>query len=234
MLAIFRRELGSYFSSPIGYIFLAVYYLFSGYFFLGTTLVADTNSLSGVFQSLFTVLMFIVPLLTMRLMSEDKKLKTDQLLLTSPLNLSSLVYGKFFAALIVFLVGVAITPVYALIINIFAQPEWIVVIGNLVGLILLGAALISIGLFISSLTENQLIAAIGGFAIMMIFMLIDGLSSVIPIDIVKKIIDGISFSTRYGEFTTGIFNISSVLYFISVVVIFNFFTVRVLEKKRWS
>ena len=107
-------------------------------------------------------------------------------------------------------------------------------LGNVLGLLLLGAALISIGLFISSLTENQVVAAVGSFAIMMIIMMLDGVISAISWEWLTAIMNIISFSTRYTDFTNGIFDISNVLFFISVAVIFNFLTVRVLEKKRWS
>ncbi len=234
MLAIFRREVSTYFTSPIGYIFLAVYYFFSGYYFYGYNLYMGTTDMSMVFQALFSVLMFIVPILTMRLLSEDKRQKTDQALLTAPVRLSSIVVGKFLAAFLIFAIGVAMTLVYAVVMSAFAQPDWIMVLGNVLGLLLLGAALISIGLFISSLTENQVVAAVGSFAIMMIIMMLDGVISAISWEWLTAIMNIISFSTRYTDFTNGIFDISNVLFFISVAVIFNFLTVRVLEKKRWS
>ncbi|HIT09426.1 MAG TPA: ABC transporter permease subunit [Candidatus Merdivicinus faecavium] len=233
MLAILKREMSNYFTSPIGYIFLAVFYFFSGMFFT-SVLAANTTDITYVFSSLFTVLIFIIPLLTMRSMSEDKKQKTDQLLLTSPLNLSGLVAGKFLAAFLMYCIALAVTVVYSLILAAFAVPEWPVVIGNILGALLLGAALISIGVFISSLTENQLIAAVGSFAVMMFILMIDGFASLIPVTQIASIITSLSFMSRYNDFVTGILNISNILFFISVAVVFNFFTVRVLEKRRWG
>ena len=233
MLAILKREMSNYFTSPIGYIFLAVFYFFSGMFFT-SVLAANTTDITYVFSSLFTVLIFIIPLLTMRSMSEDKKQKTDQLLLTSPLNLSGLVAGKFLAAFLMYCIALAVTVVYSLILAAFAVPEWPVVIGNILGALLLGAALISIGVFISSLTENQLIAAVGSFAVMMFILMIDGFASLIPVTQIASIITSLSFMSRYNDFVTGILNISNTLFFISVEVVFNFFTVRVLEKRRWG
>ena len=233
MLAILKREMSNYFTSPIGYIFLAVFYFFSGMFFT-SVLAANTTDITYVFSSLFTVLIFIIPLLTMRSMSEDKKQKTDQLLLTSPLNLSGLVAGKFLAAFLMYCIALAVTVVYSLILAAFAVPEWPVVIGNILGALLLGAALISIGFFISSLTENQLIAAVGSFAVMMFILMIDGFASLIPVTQIASIITSLSFMSRYNDFVTGILNISNILFFISVAVVFNFFTVRVLEKRRWG
>ena len=233
MFAILKREMQNYFASPIGYIFLAVFYFFAGMFF-SSVLYSNTTDITYVFSSLFTVLIFIIPLLTMRSMSEDKKQKTDQLLLTSPLNLTGLVVGKFLAAFLMYCIALAVTVVYALILATFAAPEWTVVVGNIFGALILGAALISIGVFISSLTENQLIAAVGSFAVMMFIMMIDGFASLIPVDFISNIILSLSFMSRYEDFVAGILNISNVLFFVSIAVVFIFLTVRVLEKRRWS
>lgn len=233
MFAILKREMSNYFTSPIGYIFLAVFYFFSGMFFT-SVLSANTTDITYVFSSLFTVLVFIIPLLTMRSMSEDMKQKTDQLLLTAPVKLGGLVIGKFLAAFLMYCIALAVTVVYSLILAAFAVPEWPVVIGNILGALLLGAALIAIGVFISSLTENQLIAAVGSFAVMMFILLIDGFASLIPVTQISTFITSLSFMNRYNDFVTGILNISNILFFISVAVVFIFFTVRVLEKRRWG
>lgn len=233
MLAVIRREMSNYFTSPIGYIFLAVFYFFSGMFFTNV-LAYNSTDITNVFSGLFTVLMFIIPLLTMRSMSEEKKQKTDQLLLTSPIKLGNLVIGKFLAAFIIYCIALAITVVYSIILAVYETPEWSVVVGNIFGALLLGAALIAIGVFISSLTENQLIAAIGSFAVMMFIMMIDSFASLIPVEFISNILLKISFMTRYTDFVNGILNFANVLFFLSIAVIFNFFTVRILEKKRWS
>ena len=233
MFAILKRELSAYFASPIGYIYLAVFYVFSGYFFFGV-LYSNTTSLSNVFNGMFTIIMLLIPILTMRLLSEDRKSKTDQALLTAPINLISLVMGKFLSALIVYALGVAITLVYAIIIATFARPDWMVICGNIVGMLLLGAALIAIGMFISALTENQVIAAVGGFAAGFSLILVDSLSTLVTIDWLSSFISGLSFMVRYDEFTSGILDISNVLFFVSVCAVFIFFTVRVFEKRRWS
>ena len=233
MFAILKRELSAYFASPIGYIYLAVFYVFSGYFFFGV-LYSNTTSLSNVFNGMFTIIMLLIPILTMQLLSEDRKNKTDQALLTAPINLISLVMGKFLSALIVYALGVAITLVYAIIIATFARPDWMVICGNIVGMLLLGAALIAIGMFISALTENQVIAAVGGFAAGFSLILVDSLSTLVTIDWLSSFISGLSFMVRYDEFTSGILDISNVLFFVSVCAVFIFFTVRVFEKRRWS
>ena len=233
MFAVLKRELSAYFSSPIGYIYLAVFYVFSGYFFFGV-LYSNTTSLSNVFNGMFTIIMLLIPILTMRLMSEDPKNKTDQALLTAPISLLSLVLGKFLSALIVYCLGVAITLVYAIVIATFAPPDWTVVFGNVLGMLLLGAALIAIGMFISALTENQVIAAVGGFAVGFSLILVNSLASLISTEWLKKFVSGLSFMERYDEFTNGILDISNIFFFISICAVFVFFTVRVFEKRRWS
>lgn len=233
MFAVLKRELSAYFSSPIGYIYLAVFYVFSGYFFFGV-LYSNTTSLSNVFNGMFTIIMLLIPILTMRLMSEDLKNKTDQALLTAPISLLSLVLGKFLSALIVYCLGVAITLVYAIVIATFAPPDWTVVFGNVLGMLLLGAALIAIGMFISALTENQVIAAVGGFAVGFSLILVNSLAALISTEWLKKFVSGLSFMERYDEFTNGILDISNIFFFISICAVFVFFTVRVFEKRRWS
>ena len=235
MLAILKRELNSYFTSPIGYVYLAVFYFFSGMFFY-SVLYSNSTDISYVFSGLFTVLLFIVPLLTMRLLSEEKKQKTDQLLLTSPVSLTGLVVGKFLAALCMYAIGLAITVVYSLILAGFASPQWMVIIGNIFGTLLLGAALISIGLFISSMTENQMIAAVGSFAVMMFILMMDSFAGILPasLSFIGTLLTKLSFMTRYNELVSGVLNIGTVLFFVSVAVIFNFLTIRVLEKRRWG
>ena len=234
MLAIFKRELKAYFTSPLGYVFLAIFYAFSGIFFWIFSLEMGTTDLSTAFLLMFIVLMVFVPLLTMRLLSEDKKQKTDQLTLTAPISLFGIVMGKFLAAYAIFAAGVAVMPVYGFVMSSFAKVSWLPIWGNTLGLLLLGGIFVSGGLFVSALTENQMIAAIGGFFINLMVLLLDTLIGMIPSGIVKTVLGSISIYSRYAEITNGIFSLSSVIFFLSVTFIFLFLTVRVLEKKRWA
>ena len=234
MAAILKRELNAYFSSAIGYIFLAVFYAFAGFYFFLSNVLGNTTDMRSFFSSMFSVIMFLIPILTMRLMSEDKKLRTDQALLTAPVGLYSIVLGKYLSAVIMYLVAMAITVVYAVVLAAFAPIDLSLFVGNLLGAIFLGLALIAIGVFISSLTESQVIAAVASFAVMMGLMLIDTLSSVMPTQFLQDLVYGLSFYTRYANFTLGLLNIADVIFFLSVSGLFIFFTVRVLEKKRWS
>ena len=234
MFAIFKRELKAYFTSPLGYVFLAIFYAFSGLFFYIFSLSVGSTDISSVFLMLFIVLMVFVPLLTMRLLSEDKKQKTDQLILTAPVSLLSIVMGKFLAAYAIFAIGVAVMPVYGFVMSTFATVSWLPIWGNTVGLLLLGGIFVSIGLFISSLTENQMIAAIGGFFINLMILLMNTLKSALPNGFLQDVLSSISVYSRYSEITSGIFSLSSLIFFVSVIFIFLFLTVRVLEKRRWA
>lgn len=235
MTAIFKRELRSYFSSPLGYIFLAVMWVASGFFFFNM-LSYSMSYIEFVFSSLFTITMVIIPILTMRLLSEDKKGKTDQLLFTSPVNTSGVVWGKYLAALVMFFIGISMTLVFIIVLATFTVPNWNIFLGNFLAIALLGGALISIGLFVSSLTESQMIAAIVSFVIALFIMMIDTIAQLIPpsLSFFQTVIKQISFQTRYNDLVSGILDISHVIFFLSVIVIFNFLTVRLLERKRWS
>ena len=234
MFAIFKRELRAYFTSPLGYVFLAIFYAFSGLFFYIFALSVGSTDISSVFLMMFMVLMIFVPLLTMRLLSEDKKQKTDQLTLTAPVSLLSIVMGKFLAAYAIFAIGVAVMPVYGFVMSTFATVSWLPIWGNTVGLLLLGGIFVSIGLFVSSLTENQMIAAIGSFFINLMILLMNILTSALPSGFFQDVLSSISVYSRYSQITNGIFSLSSLIFFISVIFIFLFLTVRVLEKRRWA
>lgn len=234
MFAIMRRELLSYFTSPLGYVFVAVFYLFSGIFLLLFTLSVQSADMSMVYTGMFFVMMIMVPILTMRLMAEENKQKTDQLLLTAPISLPRLVMGKFFSALAVVLACVLIFAVYGIVLSFFASVNWAVIWGNIVGMALLGSLFVSAGLFVSTLTENQMIAAVGGIGLNIGFILIDSFAAFMPTQLLADALRSLSFFSRYSEFTVGIFSLSNIFFFVSVSFIFIFLTVRVLEKRRWA
>lgn len=234
MSAILKREARAYFDSLIGYIYLTAFFAASGLLFSVSSLQYGSTDMGSMFSSLFYILLVLIPILTMRTLSEEKRQKTDQLLLTAPISLTALVVGKFLAAALIYALGVGMTLIYAVVVSFFGTVSWLTVFGNVVGMLLLGAAYISVGMFISSLTENQVIAAIGGFACMVALFLTSAIASIIPIKWISDIFMKLSFSVRYTPFTYGLFDFSNVLFFISATVIFLFLTVRVLERRRWS
>lgn len=154
--------------------------------------------------------------------------------MTAPVNLSSIVIGKFLAAFCVLAIGIAVILVYAIVLAIFATMEWAVILGSLLGTLLMGAALISIGMFISALTENQIIAYLGGFILGLAFMVLNVFEYMVPAGFIRELFGSLAFYDRYYPLTAGIFNAADLLYFISFIVVFSFLTMRVLEKRRWA
>lgn len=235
MGAVFRREFKSFFTNPIGYVVLAVMFCASGLFFFVYNMANGLSSLSYLYNSLFTIVLLIVPFLTMRLFSEEKRQKTDQALLTAPTGLTGIVLGKFFAALALFALALSITLVYALIIALKVTPDWLVIAGNFLGLLLVGGMMISIGLMISALTESQVIAALGTLAVSVILMSVDMLGSIFSsITWLADAIDFLSVNTRYSNFTVGLIEYDNIIFFLSLQALFIFITVRVLDSKRWK
>lgn len=234
MGAIFRREVLSYFTSPIGYIFLAAFYASSAVIFSVNSLENGSTKLDSVFAQLMIILIVLIPILTMRTISEEKKNKTDQCLLTSPVSLFGIVAGKFLAAFLIYVLGVAITLVYAVVVSAFADPDWTVILGNIVGLVLLGAAFIAVGIFCSSFTENQIVSAVVSFIALIVLYLFTTIGNLIPVEFISNIFSKLSFWERYYGFTYGLFDLSNVLFFISAAVVFLFLSVRVLERRRWA
>lgn len=234
MTAVFKREFKAYFTSPIGWIYLSVFYFFAGLFLFIGPVLAQLPSLSPVFSSMQTIVMFLIPILTMRLFSEDKRQKTEQLLLTAPVGLTGIIFGKLLAAFAVFTLGFSATLVYALVLDSFGTLEWSVYLSNLLGMLLLGLALISIGAFISSLTENQVVAAIGGFAVTLLLVFVDTLATIVKTGWVSTVLKNLSVYTRYTDFSLGVINFSDIIFFLSLCAVFVFLTVRVFEKKRWG
>ena len=234
MIAIYKRELQSYFSSAIGYVFLAVFYLFAGFFFMIYELQQNSASMTGLYSSLVVIFVFLIPVLTMRLLCEEKKQKTDQLLLTSPVSLFGVVFGKFLAAFTIYALGLAVTVVYSFVLALFVQVDTFVILGNILGELLLGAGLIAIGVFISNLTENQVIAAVASFFIMLMLYFVDTVSSMVNNHFVSVLLNSISIYSRFTNFAMGILNLGDAVYYFSLAAVFLFLTVRVLEKRRWS
>ena len=234
MVAILKRELSSYFNSAIAYIFMAVFFAFSGLFFLFTCLFSNTSSLAGVFANMLTVIALTIPIITMKSFSEEKRQKTDQALLTSPTSLFEIVVGKFLGAFVLFAICCCIFPIYGLVVSIFTTPYWVVILCTTFGFLLMGGAFIAINVFISSLTEMQVISAIVGMGTGLAITLLGGIYQSIEIGWIAALLKSISFAVHYEDFTNGLLDLSGVVFFLSVIALFLFFTIRIFERKRWS
>lgn len=234
MSAIFKREFCSYFTSPVGYAVIAAFVFFSGIFLWVQCLHIGTSNMSTVFQSMFFIMLFVIPLITMRLFSEDARQKTDQALLTSPVGIAGIVSAKFFSAMAMLLLCLSIFLIEGVALSFLTTPDWSVIIANIFGMALLGSAFAAIGIFISSLTESVIVAAIVSFAVNVFISLLDTVASTIPINFLKNMISSLSFQSRFGHFALGLFSLADVLFFASVAFFFLFLTDRVIDRKRWA
>lgn len=180
MKAIYKREVGSYFNSMIGWLFIAVLTVFIGIYFMAYNLFSGYPYFSTALSSTLFIFMVIIPILTMRSMAEERHAKTDQLLLTSPASVPAIILGKYFALLTVFLIPVAICCLCPLIIKLNGTAYLKADYASILAFFLLGAVEIAVGLFISSLTESQIIAAVGTFCILLLLYLWDGLVNYLP------------------------------------------------------
>lgn len=240
MCAIFKREMRTFFTNPIGYVVLAALFGFSGWFFYSNNLVGSeygtgNPDLSHVFINLFEIVMLAIPFLTMRLFSEEKQKKTDQALFTAPVSLTGIVMGKFLATLLLLVLGISVTFVFAFIVSSQVSFDWMVFFGNFFGLMLVGGLMISVGIFISTLTESQFVSALVTLAVSVILIFIEQVS--LPLLDVAWIQDAIAFispATRYAKFTVGLIYYNDVIFFLSFQALFLFLTVRVLDRRRWN
>lgn len=234
MTAIYKRELSAYFTSTIGYIFMAVFLALSGAMTWLFTFFSATTSLANYFFIMIFLFIILIPILTMKLLSEERRTKTEQILLTSPVSLSGIVVAKFFAALTLFEMTFLISLLNLIPVSRYGTVNIAEVISNFIGVTCVAASLIAIGIFISSLTESQFIAAIGSIAVILGTLLIGLFSSSITNNVIRVIVKWFSILDRYVNFRYGIFDVSSIIYYVSISAIFLFLTVRVYEKRRWA
>lgn len=234
MFAIFKRELKNYLLNPIGFIFIAIFFAMSGIMFFLNIVITGFANISGFFSSLFLTIIFSTPVLTMGVFSDEYKLNTDKLLFSCSIRDSSIVLGKYFAALVLYILAISINLVYVITILFFAKLQLSLIVGCFIGTIFLGFSLISIGVFVSSLTKSSVIAAFGTFGIFMSFTFMNDIAKYIPLKFLQKSLEAISIMPRYNNFIMGILNISDMFYFISLIFEFLILTVGILLKKRWS
>jgi ABC-2 type transport system permease protein len=182
MFAVFKRELKAYFLTPVGYLYMGLFLLITGIFYFFDNLLSGSSRFAGFLGGILLICLISIPLLTMRLFSEERRQKTDQLLLTCPVSITGIVCGKFLAALAVFCGTLLVTAFYAVVIAIYGDLETWETVGSYIGFIFLGACYISVGLFVSTITENQLAAALVSFFALLIIWMLDPVSNMVPSD----------------------------------------------------
>lgn len=248
MFAIYKKELRSYFINAIGYVYVGVFLAAAALLLCMTTLGASSYNTSSYFMALIFSFVILIPLLTMKLFAEEKKLRTEQLLLTAPVTLWGMVLGKFFAAFTLFVgtiiaSGINFFPLYVYANEERAAQEYSVmhigpstaqIIGCTIGVVLIGACFIAIGMFISSLTENQLAAAVITVAIIVLMLILNVVNNYIDAYAVRFVIDWVCIMSRFESFSNGYIDFAAMLYYLSLTGVFLLLTVRVYDKRRWG
>ncbi len=236
MFSVYKRELQSYFYTPLGYVFLGVFLLLSGIFFMTGNLFSLSANLGLLFDSMSYLFMLVMPLVTMRLLSEEKRQRTDQLLLTSPIRVEAIVGGKFLAALTVLALAVFLTFPCAAILFAYGTPHLPLVLSGYLGFFLLGASYVAVGILMSSVTESQLTAAVATFGVNLLIQFIESVGPSLNVPMMPWLptaIGWLSLYDRYYAFTAGLITVSDLIYFLSVISVLLFLTARVIDGRRW-
>lgn len=235
MNAIYKRELRSFFTTPTGYVFCAVFLAVSGLLFaLMTMQIVKTTDVSMYYQYLMFAYIVMLPLLTMKSFSEERRTRTEQLLMTSPVGLFPMVFAKFLASFTIFSATLAVTALYFIPLSFYGELNLGRAFGCMIAMFLIGMCFIAIGIFVSSLTENQFTAALGTIGILVSLMGISLINALIDSFFWRQVLSFISIFARYGGFVNGVFDFASAFYYISICAIFLYLAYRVYEKRRWS
>ena len=223
MLAVLKKELKSYLLTPVGYVFIGLFLLIFSIFFFATIFNYQSVNFQNLFYNGATILTFITPVLTMRMFSEERKNGTEQLLLTSPRSITSIVLGKFFASAIIIIITEACTMMYFAILDYFGNPSLFVALNTLFGFLLLSLAYISFGMFASSITENQIVASVItiGFFMAMWFM-----------PYINNIFSIFSLIDKFEKYPQGLISIQEIVTFISFSLLFILLTIIVLQRRK--
>ena len=223
MFAVFKKEIKSYLLSPIGYVFIGLFLIMFSTFFFLTIFQSQVLNFEYLFYNGATILTFITPVLTMRMFSEERKNGTEQLVMTSPRSITSVVLGKFLAAAVMILITEAFTLMYFFILKYFGEPSLTVALSTLFGFFLLSLAYISFGMFASSLTENQIIACVLTIGVFIVMWFLPGFNENLAM---------FSLIQMFDKFPTGVISISEIITFVSFAVLFILLTIVVLQRRK--
>jgi len=249
--AIFKKEIKTYFTSPIAYVVITVFLVLIGFFFYSLIWWFNSQSLqmaqnqyyyqqlninqmvySPLFQNMSIILLLMIPLLTMRLFSEEKKINTDELLYTCPISINQIILGKYFASLFVLLAMLLLTGILSIFTFAYGNPELVPILNGYLGLFLMGAAFIAVGIFFSSLTENQIVAAILTFGTLLLFWILNW-ASYSAGGIWKGVLNYLSFIQHFDDMTRGILDTTDLVYYLSFIFLGLFLTHSVIQSRRW-
>jgi len=249
VIAIAQRELNAYFSGPIGYVLVGFFALLFGYFFYVPLYYFQEQSLQAgmnptqslninqmligpTFMNTTVVMLFLFPLITMRTYSEEKRSGTIELLLTSPVRDIEIILGKFFGALLLYAAMLAVTLIHMAVLFIYGSPEWKPLLTGYLGLLLMGGSFLSLGLFISSLTKNQIVAAMATFAVFLLLWIINWMSSFVG-PTAQAVLSALSLTEHFDDFAKGIIDTKHLIYYLSFIAFGLFLTAKSVDSERW-
>lgn len=248
ILAIAVKEIRSYFTSPIAYVVIGFYALLFGYFFavmltfferqsmqmmqMGGGVNINQMLIGPVFTNAEVVLLFVLPMVTMRIFAEEKRSGTIELLLTSPLTDWQIILGKFLGAMTLFTIMLAITAIHIGILFIYSDPEWKPIVTGYLGMLLMGGCFISLGLFISSLTRNQIVAGMITFAAFLLFWVINWMGSFVG-PTAQAVLAHLSIIDHFDDFAKGIIDTKHLIYYVSFMAFGLFLTAKSVDSERW-
>jgi ABC-2 type transport system permease protein len=245
-LAIARKELTSYFASPIAYVVIGFFALMYGFFFYSLLLYFDRQSLQAagqpvnvneqflrpVFLNATVIFLFVLPLVTMRTYSEEKRSGTIELLLTAPLTDLQIIIGKFLGAMGLYAAMMALTLVHVGLLFAFGNPEWRPVATTYLGMLLMGGCFVSVGLLISSLTKNQIVAGMVTFGVFLMLWVINWIASFMG-PTAQQVLNYLSITDHLDDFTKGIIDTKHIVYYVSFITFGLFLTARSVDTERW-
>ena len=236
MMAVLKRELKAYFTSVIGWIFLAAFFFVFNLYFVANNLIYGTPYLSYSLSNVAFVLVIIIPILTMRSMAEDRRTKTDQLLYTAPVSIPKIIIGKFLALAAIFSVVIGAICLCPLLLSRFGSVPMAESYAAILGIWLYGCLSIAICVFVSALTESQVIAAVLSFALLFIGFMMQQITGLISSseNVVTKVLNALCTQTHLENFCNGILDVTGIVYYISGTVLFLFLTCQLVQKHRWS
>jgi ABC-2 type transport system permease protein len=232
ILVLTRRELKSYFSSPVAYIVITLFLLLSGWFFSAALFLANTADLRGLFSGVRLILLFFVPAISMRLLAEEKRSGTIEILSTMPLKNWQLVLGKFLPSFILIAVTILLTLVHYFTLLLIGEPDFGASFGGYLGTLFMAGIYLSIGLFTSSMTKNQIVAFITAFVIIFVLFLMDKVVIFVP-SFMATFFEFLSTDYHYENIARGVIDSRDVIYFLSLTFFFLFLTVKSLETRKW-
>ncbi len=231
--AISGKEVRSYFASPIAYVVMVMFLLTTGFFFAAYVGNTGLAILDGLFSTATIImLMSVTSLLTMRLLAEEQKLGTIELLLTAPVRDLEVVIGKYLASLAVFVAMLGLTLYYPLLLFWFGDPDAGPIFSGYLGFFLVGASFLAVGLLASSLTSNQIVSAVLAFGLLILVWVMEGAGGLIS-GAAAEVISYMSLSAHLGDFVKGVIDTRDIVYYLSFIAFFLFLTVRSLETRRW-